>query len=379
MFDTHQLSLLIALLKPGENQTMTHPHIPYLITYNDAWFDVPSVIPIPFVCELPQTNSTCPDDTWYSFVPTRSCYKKGATAAPYPLARMLCAVTAPGAHLVSITSELENLVVWKVCGDGAHSCWIGLHESKGSPDEPTWQWEDGSDVSYTHWMPGQPDNHVMTINGTQIPDAVMMGVDLSPLVNDAIRNLILLIIIIYWALQVFGLAWFQVILYRKPCITELPLRKEKESDAFNERLCGCCDNRSICLTSCCCCISRSLDTYVSLGIIGRDTGPTAWILSLLLAPLYCVVGRPVMRLRVRGQLVGRKSADGQDTMSWSIPRLVEDVLVSWLCCCCALSQEAREADKLVNTEMDCCGRLGVYGTKAPIGDPVRVRPANQPP
>ena len=56
-----------------------------------------------------------------------------------------------GGHLASISSSEEDIFLKENFQRG----WIGLTDSAS---EGTWRWTDGSQVTYTNWEVGQPDN-----------------------------------------------------------------------------------------------------------------------------------------------------------------------------------------------------------------------------
>ncbi|QOV91974.1 lectin-like protein [Humisphaera borealis] len=68
------------------------------------------------------------------------------------------AAIAPfGGHLVTITSAAEQAFVEQLLQSGnsqGGAYWIGLQKSSG-----TYNWITGEPVSYTNWLPGQPDNN----------------------------------------------------------------------------------------------------------------------------------------------------------------------------------------------------------------------------
>ena len=63
------------------------------------------------------------------------------------------------AHLVSISSERENsFLIREIVRNTHHShFWIGL---KRTPfDYSVWAWTDGSPMTFSDWIPGQPDDY----------------------------------------------------------------------------------------------------------------------------------------------------------------------------------------------------------------------------
>ncbi|CAH1265994.1 VCAN [Branchiostoma lanceolatum] len=87
------------------------------------------------------------------------CYKLTTDAADWETANSRCKLH--GANLASITSGDEaNFINGIITGApggkwGAHLVWFGLHRKDGKFTHFT----DGSEVSYTNWEPGEPNNN----------------------------------------------------------------------------------------------------------------------------------------------------------------------------------------------------------------------------
>ena len=76
-----------------------------------------------------------------------------------------------GGHLVTISSEEENELVWQGVyanglnpgGSNNYQAWIGLHQNFDAPDysEPAggWEWVTGEPVVYSNWAPEEPNNN----------------------------------------------------------------------------------------------------------------------------------------------------------------------------------------------------------------------------
>ena len=75
-----------------------------------------------------------------------------------------------GGHLVTISSEEENELVWQGVyanglnpgGSNNYQAWIGLYQNFDAPDysEPAggWEWVTGEPVEYSNWAPTEPNN-----------------------------------------------------------------------------------------------------------------------------------------------------------------------------------------------------------------------------
>ncbi|KAK7503239.1 hypothetical protein BaRGS_00005504 [Batillaria attramentaria] len=88
------------------------------------------------------------DEGWHQF--EDSCYYFSNNSASWNESRKAC--QGMGADLVIISSEeVQNFTLqWLKA-----RTWIGLWQEQ--PDT-TWTWVDGSQVSYRHWMTGEPNN-----------------------------------------------------------------------------------------------------------------------------------------------------------------------------------------------------------------------------
>ena len=63
-----------------------------------------------------------------------------------------------GGHLVTINDAAEDAWVYQQFasyGGVVHNLWIGLTDAAS---EGTWVWTSGEALSYTHWVPGDPNN-----------------------------------------------------------------------------------------------------------------------------------------------------------------------------------------------------------------------------
>lgn len=86
------------------------------------------------------------------------CYRLGEKGQDFYTAVEWC--RTEGADLVSIHTPEENSVAREICGN--RMCWLGLSERGGTAttarDKQIWRWEDGSDIDYSNWHPGEPNN-----------------------------------------------------------------------------------------------------------------------------------------------------------------------------------------------------------------------------
>lgn len=74
-----------------------------------------------------------------------------------------------GGHLVTINDAAENTFVYNTfnsLGGVPRALWLGLRQPPGSPEPAAgFTWVDGSPVTYTNWVTGEPNNN--SANGAQ--------------------------------------------------------------------------------------------------------------------------------------------------------------------------------------------------------------------
>ena len=93
--------------------------------------------------------ATCPK-TWLQL--RDSCYKFSSNTLSWTAAKSDCEAMESKLAVVSSRSEKEALAP-----NVKKRAWIGLHRHPN--DRSRWEWIDGSQVSYTNWTGGEPDNH----------------------------------------------------------------------------------------------------------------------------------------------------------------------------------------------------------------------------
>ncbi|XP_041483463.1 echinoidin-like [Lytechinus variegatus] len=116
-----------------------------------------------------QSGCCCPS-LWTSF--GQHCYRYFSYNMTWERAEQFCrgfSVPSLGSgdpdmdslgHLVSIHSQAENDFVFTLFKssapkEGSKYMWIGLHDATLDGSHA---WVDGTDIRYTNWIPGQPDN-----------------------------------------------------------------------------------------------------------------------------------------------------------------------------------------------------------------------------
>ena len=91
----------------------------------------------------------CPDN-WIHL--QGSCYQFSSKSLSWTAAKSAC--EAKGSKLAMVTSEAEQqALVSKV----SQNVWIGLR--RDPKVHSRWLWVDGSRATYTHWHPGEPNDH----------------------------------------------------------------------------------------------------------------------------------------------------------------------------------------------------------------------------
>ncbi|KAI8517925.1 hypothetical protein Bbelb_039420 [Branchiostoma belcheri] len=82
-----------------------------------------------------------------------NCYKLVETKADWYSAESRC--EQYGTQLLSISSEVENIFIDGLISNVRETrVWMGLRD-KGRG----WYWVDGSELIYTHWADGEPNNN----------------------------------------------------------------------------------------------------------------------------------------------------------------------------------------------------------------------------
>tara|TARA_B100000614_G_scaffold251995_1_gene264137 strand:- start:314 stop:820 length:507 start_codon:yes stop_codon:yes gene_type:complete len=90
-------------------------------------------------------NAVQVDDALFNYVDT---------ALPFFQASADC-LASYGGSLASIHSETENTAVYEL-NPTLEARWIGLYEA--SDVEDVFSWTDGTNVTYTNWQDGEPNN-----------------------------------------------------------------------------------------------------------------------------------------------------------------------------------------------------------------------------
>ncbi|XP_073249640.1 uncharacterized protein [Porites lutea] len=90
----------------------------------------------------------CPDN-WIHL--QGSCYQFSSKGLSWTAAKSAC--EAKGSKLAMVTSKAEQTLVSKV----SQNVWIGLR--RDPKVHSRWLWVDGSRATYTHWHPGEPNDH----------------------------------------------------------------------------------------------------------------------------------------------------------------------------------------------------------------------------
>jgi hypothetical protein len=115
--------------------------IAVLLMFSNALTSSPSKIP---------TN--VPTFDWAQCY-AESCYHKAQYPMLWTEADNFCEEL--GAELASVHSTEENTFLYYLCGS-EDSCWLGFSDAEV---EGVWEWSDGSNVDYTNWGDGEPNDH----------------------------------------------------------------------------------------------------------------------------------------------------------------------------------------------------------------------------
>ncbi|KAI0216164.1 hypothetical protein LSAT2_031802 [Lamellibrachia satsuma] len=89
----------------------------------------------------------------------RACYKLVRAEVSWSQARTYCQSIAPGADLVSIESEIEQIFLVDAILDSQHPC-QRFHTSGRKNSSGAWVWQGtGRPFNYTAWGPGEPSGN----------------------------------------------------------------------------------------------------------------------------------------------------------------------------------------------------------------------------
>ena len=83
---------------------------------------------------------------------TGHLYERFDAAVGWHVAKLLC--TQARGHLIIIPSEEVQVLANKLAAD--RNVWLGATDEEKQGE---WHWLNGSPLGYSHWGPGQPDNH----------------------------------------------------------------------------------------------------------------------------------------------------------------------------------------------------------------------------
>jgi len=103
--------------------------------------------------DAPAPDQECPGD--FSYFQGMCYYHSGGLAVPWVEVPLECYNFHPAAQPVSIHNRRTNDFLTTLAGTNTGS-WLGLFRDQAYPD--SWFWLDGSDVDYTSWLAGEPEN-----------------------------------------------------------------------------------------------------------------------------------------------------------------------------------------------------------------------------
>eukprot|EP00118_Oscarella_pearsei_P022672 m.264678 g.264678 ORF g.264678 m.264678 type:complete len:1411 (+) comp40476_c0_seq1:1691-5923(+) len=99
----------------------------------------------------PDNGKFCQKDWVHS---NGNCYQYNANKVTYAKAVTACRQT-PGANLTSVNSIYEQAILLSMLGSGGVDVWIGLDDQAV---EGSYQWKDGTPVTYSNWGFGEPNS-----------------------------------------------------------------------------------------------------------------------------------------------------------------------------------------------------------------------------
>ncbi|XP_067687491.1 macrophage mannose receptor 1-like [Haliotis asinina] len=159
----------------------------YLDSYYGTWYDQNCNDIMGFICQkLPwKTAPVTPTPTavvqggcppgFSTFSRSHRCYMVGGTVKQQYLnwtdANATCQAKAPKATLAIVSTNLENKFLTTLLRGVSTQVWIGLMDRTTNG---RYMWVDSSEVVFTHWAPGQPDEDITDDKIEHRRDCVMM-------------------------------------------------------------------------------------------------------------------------------------------------------------------------------------------------------------
>jgi len=114
---------------------------------------IPTLSPSAFPTNNPTIDPTRSPTFDWSQCYGESCYHKAQSPTSWTEADNFCEDL--GAELASVHSTEENTFLYYLCGSEDY-CWLGFSDAVV---EGVWNWSDGSNVEYTNWDDGEPNDH----------------------------------------------------------------------------------------------------------------------------------------------------------------------------------------------------------------------------
>jgi len=121
--------------------------------YTDEWYDIVPIEKMPFVCEYTLDLGQECKVGWTTSSDNSKCFKFNNWEKDFDDAKWEC--HEDGAILAMPKTAALNGDIYDLCAHRS-PCWIGLSRNEG--DENSWQWMDGSALSWQYWKEGEPNN-----------------------------------------------------------------------------------------------------------------------------------------------------------------------------------------------------------------------------
>ena len=91
---------------------------------------------------------------WSLYARNQMCYRRFTNPLAWTQAYVACKKVIPRANLVSVPDSGTNNFITSLTPTSRSPTWIGAYRSGN-----VFKWIGGKPMTYTHWYPGEPNNH----------------------------------------------------------------------------------------------------------------------------------------------------------------------------------------------------------------------------
>uniref|UniRef100_A0AC34FPZ3 C-type lectin domain-containing protein n=1 Tax=Panagrolaimus sp. ES5 TaxID=591445 RepID=A0AC34FPZ3_9BILA len=129
---------------------------PYICKVDKSFFDPTTTSTTVKATTKYQSFTRCPNQFFFYFEPTKSCYGVGNFTGPFTWESAEKYCEAFGAHLMSLHSSEEAYFLRYTVFVSHIPYWSGAFSSDGGL---IWEWSDGTPWDYNPWFGGYPNLH----------------------------------------------------------------------------------------------------------------------------------------------------------------------------------------------------------------------------